>query len=800
MADDANTQIVQNAVRFLAAQTDSPDAPAGGGFRPDDAMIGLFLAELPADVWHRDLTTQAAGLLLTTYREQLDDAGFDTTALTRLTRRGASAARLSREFTWLTLITSRTVTLRDTELKLALAPNDDAFDEIKEAVKALPGRRFDRAQECWLVPVDNAERVARLAGRYSFRLCGATYRAVAVAEEQRPEARAALEAYIGPDNDLATDGAWRIDLADDDATLAVHFPPPGTSEIAQQAKDDVQANGARFDRSARAWHLNLDRDPDELAALVTHLQHTYGFLLHRDARTAIDRQDRARDRARQLATATDADLRVPGLKGSLRGFQRAGVAYVRHRPKTLIADEMGLGKTIQALAAIEDQQAYPAIVIVPAAVTRNWRREAEAWLPDTRRVALLEGTTKRARRKAERAEVYSTDVIVASYDVAKGHRSELETLGARAVVLDEAHHLKNPKAKRTQAVRAIAYQAGVRLLLTGTAMHSWPPDLIEPLKLLGKLERFGGFWAFAERYCAAEETRFGSNLDGAANVEELAQQLRDVGFIRRLKQDVLEDLPANQQQVLDARIADTALSDHRQAMQEAAAYARRVTVDDAGAVEELSQPGDEIADRPATEARTDQAALLVAIQHCRRITALGKVDPAARFARETLAAGAPLVVFAVHEEAIDQLSQRLQSDGLSVATITGELTGDARQARVDRFQNGELDVLIGTIAAAGQGLTLTRASHVLFLEQAWRPADHDQAVDRLHRSGQRNAVNVYYLSDDRTVDKLMSDLVARKRQVVAEGTGDRQRRDAQVTTRELAQRLGGRQDPPSTTA
>ena len=184
------------------------------------------------------------------------------------------------------------------------------------------------------------------------------------------------------------------------------------------------------------------------------------------------------------------------LGGELRPFQRAGVAYVLQARRTFLADEQGLGKTVQALAALEADDAYPAVIVCPAGLKLNWLREIERWLPH-RSVHVINGTGV-APMEAE--------ITVLNYEIVHAHRVRLQLRRPKALVLDESHYVKNPRAKRTQAVRRLAEalpEGALKLALTGTPVMNHPDELIAQLRILGRLQEFGSGARFARRFQGA---------------------------------------------------------------------------------------------------------------------------------------------------------------------------------------------------------------------------------------------------------------------------------------------------------
>ena len=196
-----------------------------------------------------------------------------------------------------------------------------------------------------------------------------------------------------------------------------------------------------------------------------------------------------------LSAATDAPLHVPGLGGELKPFQRAGVNYLLSQRRAFLADEQGLGKTIEALATLEADGAYPAVVVCPASLKLNWLRELERWLP-ARTVQVLVGT-------GAGAPVAASDITIVNYDIVGARLDALRALAPRALVLDESHYCKNAAAKRTQAVQrlsAVVPQEGLVLALTGTPVMNRPAELISQLRILGRLGDFGSGVQFGKRF------------------------------------------------------------------------------------------------------------------------------------------------------------------------------------------------------------------------------------------------------------------------------------------------------------
>ena len=498
-----------------------------------------------------------------------------------------------------------------------------------------------------------------------------------------------------------------------------------------------------------------------------------------------------------LSSATDASLEVAGLGGELKPFQRAGVTYLLAQRRAFLADEQGLGKTIEALATLEADGAYPAVVVCPASLKLNWMRELERWLPG-RTAQALSGTGVRKRRSPdadERSEeevgvsdgdtteghtagAYATgadipytgspipaaDITVVNYDILAARAPALAAMAPRALVLDESHYCKNAAAKRTQAVGRLASSVpsdGLVLALTGTPVMNRPPELISQLRILGRLADFGS------------GAQFGRRFRGADAHVRLHWHLRSRCFVRRLKADVLPQLPAKTRTVVPVELDNE--PEYRLAEHDVIAWLR-------------SRPLD-LGELDAKVAAALRAERLVRLNALKKLAARGKLHAALAWIHDFCSSGERLVVFARHREIQRAVLERFPS----ALHILGEDTHAARDASLHAFQSADdsgNQLIVCSIEVAGQGLTLTQASNVAFLELDWTPAKHDQAEDRCHRIGQQDAVNAWYLLAAGTIDETMATLLERKRAVIGAVTDGREENDEGIVDA-LARELTG---------
>jgi SWI/SNF-related matrix-associated actin-dependent regulator of chromatin subfamily A-like protein 1 len=283
---------------------------------------------------------------------------------------------------------------------------------------------------------------------------------------------------------------------------------------------------------------------------------------------------------------------------------------------------------------------------------------------------------------------------------------------------------------------------GLRLALTGTPVLNHAEELISQLRVIGRLEDFGS------------GARFSGQFRGQLSEERLHWHLRRRCFVRRLKSEVLPQLPAKRQVVVPVELSNE--RDYRLAENDVVEWLREQPMD----LRELNA-------RIAATLRAERLAQLTALQ---RLAARGKLHSALAWIHDFLASGEPLVVFARHVEVQDAVLERFPD---SLHILGRDAIAD-REAAVRAFQEPDgRQLIVCATRVAAQGITLTRASNVAFLELEWTPALHDQAEDRLHRIGQRDAVTAWYLLAADTIDETMARLIQRKRGLIAAVTDGR---------------------------
>lgn len=501
----------------------------------------------------------------------------------------------------------------------------------------------------------------------------------------------------------------------------------------------LKAAGFRWDPTARAWWCADESEVERLRKLTE-------VSIHEMAEQADFVVPSSWEGHPSCATDGPDDIPCPpGL--AYLPYQRGGIAFARGKDGVLVADQMGLGKTIQAIGMLNDEPVKTCLVICPASLKLNWQREIDKWLDYYLPVHVVE--------KAAHPFPRQVGVLIVNYDIMAKLRQRLDGIQWDAMICDEAHLLKNNQSKRSQAVLGRSGVGGIsatrRIFLTGTPAESRPSELFAVANAL-RPDVFPNWLDYAFRYCGAWMGKYGLEAKGATNSGELQAKLRETIMVRRSKVDVLKDLPPK------IRVRVTLPCDKKlreRVDEELKVYQREreliTSLKKEGAALDVVQSAQNEANRKMRDLRL--------------ATSEGKMPMALEFLRNA-ADEEKLVIFAKHHAVLDVL---IKEFGDAAVVVTGKTPVHERQRAVDRFQSDEgARVFIGQIDAAGVGLTLTAASHVVFVEFDWRPGIIEQAEDRCHRIGQIDSVTCSYLVIENSLDDVMLSSINNKRATLNE--------------------------------
>lgn len=454
----------------------------------------------------------------------------------------------------------------------------------------------------------------------------------------------------------------------------------------------------------------------------------------------------------EIPELPELTVEIP-LKRNLFPFQAKGVAYAMEKKRLIIGDQPGLGKTSQAAATIEGLNAFPCLIICPSSLKINWQREFD--IVSGRKCIILSDGVKNNFHKYYEAGM--ADVFIVNYESLKKYFVESITKPEgkplrlnhikfknnihffKSVVIDESHRVKSFQSQQTKFTKGICTGKDVVLALTGTPVINKPIDLVPQLGIIGRVDDFGGYKKFVDRYCAGPKQ--------ASHLAELNYKLNLHCFYARKKSEVLKDLPAKMRQVVYCEID----AEHRREYEVAAS-------DLITYLEQFKDYTQEQIDRAM------RGEVMVRIGKLKNISAKGKLKDVFDFVDDVLASGEKLVLFGHLHEVLGKFKERYPD----AVSITGEDAMNSRQGSVDSFQNNpNTKLAICSIQAAGVGLTLTASSRVAFVELGWHSAIHDQCEDRCHRIGQTDSVQCTYFLGKDTIDEHIYRIIEDKRAIAS---------------------------------
>lgn len=758
--DHGNPNTLQNAIQQLAARCDGAQEEDGKGFNKPDARYGRLLALQSEADWHPSHKA-AAYEVLRKYKNQLADYGVDYDAIEKPEAWDADIAPLPEP--------PKPRAVINAENNLFIVAFNYSAEKVA-GVKAIPGvtgRDYDGANKRWKVRnlPGVADSLRAFAEKHGFDFSdGATE---LLNTEPLHIVAAPVTVPVVPTFTIVQVGDdWRVSFQYDQKLV------DGIKNVKTRRK---------FDGSTKSW---LCEGSAELLAFLDE----HSFEGREPLREMLKLKEAIKTENIIASRAEDADIEITGIGGTPMPFQKAGVAYALRNKRIFIADEPGLGKTVQALITIHQARAFPALVICPASIKLNWKRETEKWLPGRRVVVLGTGCV----------DLSGADVTIVNYDILHVRRSkeaaealkatgkvpvevraDLMAVPFKAIIMDEAHAIKEIKRIRSQAVKQLVANAEFRLALTGTPVLNRPKELIAQLDMLDRLKEFGGFWRFAKRYCHATRSEFGMDMKGHDNLAELNEKMRATCFIRREKAQVLPELPAKRR--VNVAIEIDNRNDYEHAERNLISWLQEKAVQDQVFLASIAhlEPKQQAwaKHQRAQEAgrKAQYAEQLVRIEALKQVSAKGKLASVIEWVQSFIDTGEKIVVFASHIE----IQKKLVTAFPGSASILGEHSVEVRQANVDRFQTDpDCKVVICSLAAASEGITLTAASNVAFVELGWNPGKMDQATDRVHRIGQTDSVTAWYLLAEETIDQDIYALIEAKRKVVDEATNGEVREES----------------------
>ena len=466
-----------------------------------------------------------------------------------------------------------------------------------------------------------------------------------------------------------------------------------------------------------------------------------------------------RERVRDFKGVPSADL-PKLLSADLRPYQKDGFDFLAHLVEVklggILADDMGLGKTLQTLtwlAWLKERHLKnpkPSLVICPASVLHNWRREAEKFTPGMKVLVLESGAARHNLRK----QIPQHDIIVTNYALLRRDLEEFHKFSFRGIILDEAQFIKNPGAQVTQSVKQLKCEH--RIALTGTPLENRLLDLWSIVDFIQP-----GYLGNQEQFLETYEPR-GENAESEQRIarRRLSAKLRPL-LLRRLKKHVAKDLPDRIEERRDCPLGD----------EQRKLY-----------LAELRRSRDQVMKAVETQGlNKSKMHVLAALTRLRQIcchpslvgsdTASGKTDTLFELLDTLVADGQKVLVFSQFVQMLQLLEKECHVRNIHTHMLTGQ-TKDRQSVVTDFQKESGACVFLLSLRAAGTGLNLTNASYVVLYDPWWNPAVEAQAIDRSHRIGQTQTVNAYRLIAPGTVEEKIWELQQSKAKTIADVLGE----------------------------
>lgn len=524
------------------------------------------------------------------------------------------------------------------------------------------------------------------------------------------------------------------------------------------------------------------------------------------ARERLDNIERVKQELIEASYAEDydGDLKAPeGL--SYLPFQRAGIAFGLEIDDVLIADSPGLGKTVQMLGIINNLPSVEnVLLVVPASLKLNWFKEASKWIMKDLNLTIGIAHTKPeikilsdGTKKSITKYIWpDTNIVIINYDMLEQFRENIHSRNWCVLGCDEAHVLKNKNANKTKQV--LGFEAKKRrdnlapipckkrVFLTGTPILNKPLDMWVMISSFGYEDVFGKYIPFIKKFCAAFETPWGHwDTSGTDNLAEFQELLRTTFMIRRLKDDVLKELPPKRRQVVTlpqqglSKVVKKEKQIFADNLKNLMILGGMKTEED---YEEISDQGlrdliDGIHERTKDfdfEADFDnyESTHFEAISQAREEIGLAKATLMIEYLRSLLDTGEKVVFLCVHRAVAHRVADAFSN--MSVKYIGG-MSDKEKNAAVESFQNDEaVRLFVGNINAAGVGLTLTASWNLVMGELCFVPALLEQGEDRIHRIGQKDHALIHYLIVEGSLEERLMEVVLEKLVMIKEAL-DRKR-------------------------
>jgi len=517
----------------------------------------------------------------------------------------------------------------------------------------------------------------------------------------------------------------------------------------------MQAKQVQYKNTGQlAIKITVGIDPSAVSILKTITgckRHSKGYwtclLSYKNAQILLDNGFELCDKISTYLSNKPTELKIPkvkikGLQGTLRKYQQEGVAFIEMmNGRALIADDMGLGKTIQAIAYLQlHPETRPALIIVPGCVKYKWEREIIKWIPNPGKIQILSGQTPSKRIHG--------DIVIVNYDIIYYWRMLLYKAGFKIMIADEIQYFKNNSAKRTTVIKRIGKKTKKLIGLSGTPIENRPMELFNFVNMCDA-KLFPNAFSFGMTYCAGYHNGYDWVFSGASNLPQLNTILRKHIMIRRLKKDVLKELPNINYSVIPV------LLDNKKDYDIAKSQFITFVKESRGSKSS------------GADTRGETLAQLTALK---KMVGVGKIPSIIEWVDDFLLTGEKLVISGWHKDVLKVLYAHYKKISI---LIDGSVSN--KDVLAERFQKeNNLKLAIVNMKAGGVGIDLFAAASILVVEYHWTPTMLDQVIARIHRMGQKRKVNAYYMIGLDTIENKLISMLDKKKNIISQAMDGKQ--------------------------
>lgn len=508
---------------------------------------------------------------------------------------------------------------------------------------------------------------------------------------------------------------------EDDYTAILKFSYD--RELIEKVK---KITGRKFLPDKKAWTIPLTKE---------NLEHVkeLGF------QTSKKIEDWRKEETIQTAIS-EIELQLPkNLEQVLHPFQKQGVAFVESKGgRALIADDMGLGKSCQSITWVElhkNDPIYPVLIVCPAAVKLNWQREFKKFVGRTD-IEILGSRTPYMPQEDK--------ILIINYDILEAWEPFImQHIKPVTIIADEIHKCKGD-SKRQKALTKISKKVKHFIGLTGTPIMNRPVEILYPVRMI-QPNLFPSVKAFKYRYCGPKFNGFAMEFKGATNTVELNSILTNSCMIRRKKEDVLTELPDKTLTMIPIEITNR--KSYSEAVEDLVAFLKKIDLEKA--------------------LKAQRAEALVKMNVLKQLAVEGKISQSLEWISDFVEnEDAKLIVFAHYKSTVEKIMEKFKNN--AVKYVGGMTDNQRAQAEKMFWEDKKTQIFVGNIEAAGTGINLQVSSNVAFIEYPWSPGLYAQAMDRSHRMGQKNAVNIWNLVAQDTIEEAIIKTLEAKSKIIAQ--------------------------------